>query len=66
MAKAFEGRIPYSMAGDMEEAVVQAFSSARPNDVVLLAPACSSFDMFTDYAHRGRVFKEAVERLGNG
>jgi len=66
MAKAFEGAIPYSMAGDMEDAVAQAFSSAGPNDVVLLAPACSSFDMFTDYAHRGRVFKEAVERLRNG
>jgi UDP-N-acetylmuramoylalanine--D-glutamate ligase len=66
MAKAFEGIIPYSMAGDMQDAVAQAFSSAMPNDVVLLAPACSSFDMFTDYAHRGRVFKEAVERLGNG
>jgi UDP-N-acetylmuramoylalanine--D-glutamate ligase len=66
MAKAFEGGIPYSMAGDMEDAVAQAFSYAMPNDVVLLAPACSSFDMFTDYAHRGRVFKDAVERLRNG
>jgi len=66
MAKAFEGHIPYSLADDMEEAVGKAFSSARPKDVVLLAPACSSFDMFTDYAHRGRVFKDAVERLGNG
>jgi len=66
MAEAFEGNIPYSLADDMEDAVAQAFSSAAPKDVVLLAPACSSFDMFTDYAHRGRVFKEAVERLGNG
>jgi UDP-N-acetylmuramoylalanine--D-glutamate ligase len=66
MAQAFEGIIPYSMAGDLEDAVAQAFSSAMPNDVVLLAPACSSFDMFTDYAHRGRVFKEAVERLSHG
>jgi UDP-N-acetylmuramoylalanine--D-glutamate ligase len=66
MAKAFEGTIPYSMAGDMEDAVTLAFSSARPNDVVLLAPACSSFDMFSDYAQRGSFFKEAVKRLGNG
>jgi UDP-N-acetylmuramoylalanine--D-glutamate ligase len=66
MAKAFEGIIPYTMAADMEEAVDRAFSFAEPRDVVLLAPACSSFDMFTDYAHRGRVFKEAVERLRNG
>lgn len=66
MAEAFEGHIPYSMAGDMEDAVTQAFSFAGPEEVVLLAPACSSFDMFTDYGHRGRVFKEAVERLRNG
>jgi len=33
--------------------------------VVLLAPACSSFDMFTDYAHRGRVFREKVKDLNN-
>lgn len=66
MAKAFEGAIPYSMAEDMEDAVAQAFSCAGPNEAVLLAPACSSYDMFTDYAHRGRVFKEAVERLRNG
>lgn len=63
MAKAFEDLVPYSMAEDMEDAVEQALSSALPGDVVLLAPACSSFDMFTDYAHRGRVFQEAVERL---
>jgi UDP-N-acetylmuramoylalanine--D-glutamate ligase len=63
IAEAFEGVIPCSMADTMADAVAQAFSSARPRDVVLLAPACSSFDMFTDYAHRGRVFKEAVERL---
>jgi UDP-N-acetylmuramoylalanine--D-glutamate ligase len=66
MARAFEGIIPRCMAAGMEDAVNGAFSSAMPRDVVLLAPACSSFDMFTDYAHRGRVFKEAVERLRDG
>jgi UDP-N-acetylmuramoylalanine--D-glutamate ligase len=66
LAQAFEGVIPYSMASDMEDAVSQAVSSATDQDVVLLAPGCSSFDMFTDYAHRGRVFKEAVERIRNG
>ncbi len=50
-------------AGTLESAVQEAFQSARPGDVVLLAPACSSFDQFQDYEHRGRVFKELVERL---
>ena len=36
---------------------------ARPGDIVLLAPACSSFDMFQDYAERGRAFKAEVARL---
>jgi len=66
MAEAFEDKIPYATADDMEDAVAKAFSVTKPNDVVLLAPACSSFDMFTDYAHRGRAFKEAVERLQHG
>jgi UDP-N-acetylmuramoylalanine--D-glutamate ligase len=66
MAEAFEDKIPYATADDMEDAVAKAFSVAKPKDVVLLAPACSSFDMFTDYAHRGRAFKEAVERLQHG
>lgn len=51
-------------AGSMDDAVAKAFELARPDGVVLLAPACSSFDMFTDYAARGRAFKEAVARLG--
>jgi UDP-N-acetylmuramoylalanine--D-glutamate ligase len=66
LARSFEKIIPYQFAADMESAVSLAFASARPRDVVLLAPACSSFDMFEDYAHRGRAFKEAVKRLGNG
>jgi UDP-N-acetylmuramoylalanine--D-glutamate ligase len=48
----------------MEEAVSKAFASAQDNDVVLLAPACSSFDMFSDYAHRGRLFKKAIQGFG--
>jgi UDP-N-acetylmuramoylalanine--D-glutamate ligase len=66
LADAFQGVIPFALAKDMGDAVSQSFSSARPGDVVLLAPACSSFDMFTDYAHRGRVFREEVERLDHG
>jgi len=48
----------------MADAVARAREMARPGSVVLLAPACSSFDMFPDYAARGRAFKEAVEKLG--
>jgi UDP-N-acetylmuramoylalanine--D-glutamate ligase len=66
LARAFEKAVPYQFAADMGNAVSLAFASARPQDVVLLAPACSSFDMFSDYAHRGRVFSEAVKRLKNG
>jgi UDP-N-acetylmuramoylalanine--D-glutamate ligase len=51
-------------ASTMDEAVDRGFSLAPRGGVVLLAPACSSFDMFTDYADRGRRFKEAVRGLG--
>jgi len=49
---------------DLAEAVQTAAAAAQPGDVVLLAPACSSFDMFRDYADRGRAFARAVEGLG--
>jgi UDP-N-acetylmuramoylalanine--D-glutamate ligase len=66
LAKAFDKKIYWSRAIDMHEAVTLAFDQAQEGDVVLLAPACSSFDMFTDFQHRGMVFKEAVKRLKNG
>jgi len=61
-----EGRCPLVEAGSMEEAVVAARALARPGDQVLLSPACASFDMFRNYAHRGDVFAEAVRRLVSG
>jgi UDP-N-acetylmuramoylalanine--D-glutamate ligase len=50
-------------AGNMETAIKQASLSAQAGDIVLLAPACASFDQFENYEHRGRVFKELVESL---
>jgi UDP-N-acetylmuramoylalanine--D-glutamate ligase len=50
-------------AGSMDEAVRMAAAAAAPGDVVLLSPACASFDMFKDYADRGDAFVQAVERL---
>jgi UDP-N-acetylmuramoylalanine--D-glutamate ligase len=49
----------------MEDAVRRAFEAAEPGDVVLLAPACASFDMFESFEHRGKVFKQEVEKLGS-
>ena len=55
--------LPVIDASSMREAVERGYEAARPDGVVLLAPACASFDWFRDYAERGRVFKEEVERL---
>ena len=52
-----------SRADSMEHAVRLGKQAAQPGDTVLLAPACASFDMFENYEHRGRVFKEAVRSL---
>ena len=49
--------------GTMEEAVRAAARFAQSGDTVLLSPACSSLDMFRDYAHRGNVFAAAVKEL---
>jgi len=63
IAQELSGAVELIRAGTLETAVLEAFQCARPGDVVLLAPACSSFDQFQDYEHRGRVFKELAERL---
>jgi UDP-N-acetylmuramoylalanine--D-glutamate ligase len=57
------GVVPCLHAADMDQAVALAATQARPGDVVLLSPACASFDMFDGYEHRGRVFAAAVGRL---
>ncbi|MEX2271703.1 MAG: UDP-N-acetylmuramoyl-L-alanine--D-glutamate ligase [Vicinamibacterales bacterium] len=58
-------QLPVHEAATMADAVRAAFAAAAPGGVVLLAPACASFDMFRDYAERGRSFKEEVRRLGD-
>ena len=50
-------------ADSLQQAVRLGYELAQPSGVVLLAPACASFDMFRDYAERGRKFKEEVEKL---
>jgi UDP-N-acetylmuramoylalanine--D-glutamate ligase len=57
---------PTVRADSMADAVTRAYGMAPAGGVVVLAPACSSFDMFTDYAARGRAFRAAVERLAAG
>jgi UDP-N-acetylmuramoylalanine--D-glutamate ligase len=51
-------------AETLENAVRKASVAARPGEVVLLAPACASFDQFKSYEHRGKMFKELVRGLG--
>ena len=61
--EALAPHVPVHDVGGMAAAVRMAFAVASPGDTVVLAPACSSFDMFHDYAERGRVFKHEVARL---
>jgi len=61
--KQIAGSVAMERAGTMERAVDIASHAARAGDVVLLAPACASFDQFENYEHRGRVFKDLVHQL---
>lgn len=59
----FRNIIPTTVASSLEDAVNKAASNAKSGDVVLLSPACASFDMFDNYEHRGREFKRIVNSL---
>ena len=61
--RALEGVCPTTRASSMGDAVRLAREVAEPGDRVVLAPACSSFDMFENFEHRGRIFKQEVEAL---
>ncbi|HEY3318827.1 MAG TPA: UDP-N-acetylmuramoyl-L-alanine--D-glutamate ligase [Coriobacteriia bacterium] len=67
LEEAFAGlAVSTRLADTMLDALQVASETAAAGDVVLLSPACASFDEFTSYEHRGRVFKEAVLRLARG
>jgi UDP-N-acetylmuramoylalanine--D-glutamate ligase len=63
LAAALDGVCPVYRVADLSAAVKQAAALTRPGWTVLLAPACSSLDMFRDYAARGTAFREAVLAL---
>ena len=63
LEQALRGVCPLERAATLPQAVRAAAAAARPGDTVLLSPACASFDMFRDYAHRGTVFVQAVQEL---
>ena len=61
--KFFHGMIDVATKNSLEECVISAKNEAEPGSILLLSPACASFDMFDNYEHRGSVFKEAVNKL---
>jgi len=63
LARALAGVCSVERCATLPQAVQAAARAARAGDTVLLSPACASFDMFRDYAHRGAVFVEAVQEL---
>jgi UDP-N-acetylmuramoylalanine--D-glutamate ligase len=63
MARALRGLTATVLVNDLSAAVADAAAHSRAGDVVLLSPACSSFDQFKNYAERGRAFKALVHEL---
>ncbi|RPI70900.1 MAG: UDP-N-acetylmuramoyl-L-alanine--D-glutamate ligase, partial [Ignavibacteriales bacterium] len=59
----FHSTVKVELKVSLEDAVNYASKEAQSGDVVLLSPACASFDMFDNYEHRGKIFKEAVNNL---
>ncbi|MGH7732269.1 MAG: UDP-N-acetylmuramoyl-L-alanine--D-glutamate ligase, partial [Gemmatimonadales bacterium] len=55
--------VPVVRGGDFADVIARAGDLARPGDAVLLSPACSSYDMFTNYEERGARFRAAVEGM---
>ena len=63
LSQVWKGLAPICQVKDLAEAVQRAHDLARPGEVVLLSPACASFDMFKDYAQRGETFQRLVKEL---
>ena len=63
LESALHGVVSITLVDSIESAVQTAAALAEPGDVVLLSPACASFDMFSGYVERGEVFCRAVEQL---
>lgn len=63
MERELAGAVPFKAAGSLADAVREAAALARPGDVVLFSPACSSFDMFRNFEERGEAFRKAVGEL---
>lgn len=59
----FHNKVKTEIRKNLDEVVASALSEAREGDIVLLSPACASFDMFENYEHRGNVFKEIVNKI---
>jgi UDP-N-acetylmuramoylalanine--D-glutamate ligase len=66
IAAVLANRVPHETVGTLEAAVMRAAELARPGDVVLLSPACASFDQFRNFEHRGERFRELVLALPAG
>ena len=65
VAADLRGPVPVEQtSAPFDEVLRRARDAARPGDVILLSPACSSYDMFSDYEERGRVFKQLAANLG--
>ena len=55
--------VPHLLSVTLDRAVAEAASAARPGEIVLLSPACASYDQFRDFEHRGEEFRRLVENL---
>ncbi len=63
MRAAWEGKLELACVEDFEQCVRAAFADAVPGDIIVLSPACASFDHFRNYEHRGETFKEIVHQI---